>query len=177
MHACLCHRPAWLYQRLWPSAPLNKLCLEAFPSDGQFWLTWAACPQLLNIVILRKHFTEHTWLNWTYTVEQSGNLISMALRPRRHVRAIPAKAAYLLFAWATRWLGHKMFREQFLMFLISIGGYLGIVTGFASLLAKFGESDVAAFLELVRERKLSYNPMNWEHQIDAKLAAKELKED
>lgn len=106
------YRPAWFYQRLFTKAPLHQLSKEAYPDDATFWTVWALCPPVINLKILRNHFTAHSWLNWSLTVQNLGELMEVVLTPRRHMRLMPLRAFSLLGAWGFRGTMHGIFGKN-----------------------------------------------------------------
>merc|ERR1711957_713240 len=106
---------------------------------GWFW--WAVCPQMINLRILRRHFTAHTWLNWGWTIRQVSDIVDMVLLPRKHFREIPSRCKHVLFAWFLRWLGSKILMKEF-------------VAGYSKLLAK------------LRTGELSANVFTWEKELN-----------
>merc|ERR1712107_4378 len=130
LHAMLCQRPAWLYQRLSDDAPLNNLVKEVFPDDNTFWFTWAFIPQLININILWKHFTAHTWLNWVCMIIQFQNILLMISAPKKHLEGIPVRCIALFLLWGLRFVGHEMFKETFITFFFQYMSVLFVLEFF-----------------------------------------------
>lgn len=87
MHAIPGPRPAWLYARAFESAPLHGVCMELAPSAPTFWITLLMCPQLINIKLLRGHFSESTLSKWLLT-GQVVDFVGMVAFPKSHIMSI-----------------------------------------------------------------------------------------
>ena len=165
-------RLAWLYQRLYSKAALHGLVREVIPDDKTFWLTWLACPQLINIKILRKHFTDHSWLNLTYVSQQYAELATMLLRPRQHFSTIPLRAAMLPVVWLVVGFFNLVLPESFNKFLWQLFGWLRVIS--LPLLAPYQWSgvlrDCAMIAGGVGIGICSLNPLTWEPYLDANRA-------
>eukprot|EP00747_Dinoflagellata_sp_TGD_P026072 gnl/TRDRNA2_/TRDRNA2_131691_c0_seq1.p1 gnl/TRDRNA2_/TRDRNA2_131691_c0~~gnl/TRDRNA2_/TRDRNA2_131691_c0_seq1.p1 ORF type:complete len:202 (-),score=37.21 gnl/TRDRNA2_/TRDRNA2_131691_c0_seq1:99-704(-) len=123
MHAMICSRPAFLYQRLVETAPLHGLVQELFPSSTRFWISWVLAPQWINIKILDQHFTAHTWLNRLQWYMQWSSLISMYMTPKDELKRIGVQVPLLMGCWFFRWAGHKVFSEGFITWWMKCLGY------------------------------------------------------
>jgi len=162
-HAMVCHRPAWLYQKLWSTAPLHGLVKEMFPNSLCFWATWAFAPQFIGMKILNQHFTAHTWLNWAYTLDASSDAMQMILAPRSHTIALPLRASSLVFSWGVRALTLKLFGEDTIKTFAKYLGYVYLVATpmIIASRAKF----FVAWCKLISKGELPSNPLQWEKAI------------
>mmetsp|Transcript_67334 Transcript_67334/g.105283 ORF Transcript_67334/g.105283 Transcript_67334/m.105283 type:complete len:192 (+) Transcript_67334:28-603(+) len=163
-HALFCHRPAWFYQRCFPKAPLHQLSKEVFPSNYSFWATWAFCPQMINLKILRTHFTAHTWLNWTYFSMDIMQLIDMIVRPRANLKNIPLKCVGLLCLWGFRGFWLSVVSDYWAHKLERMDAYLSIL--YLPALVAFDVAYLSGIVALVWTGKLSKNPLEWEAQLE-----------
>ena len=166
------------------TAELHALSKEQFPSDLEFWTTWALCPQLINLKILRRHFTAHTWLNWSMTIGSVNSIVSMVLRPRRHIREIPGRTAQFIVGMGFMWVSEAIFSKEFRKFprppnpeAASRSLILGWVIGvqfekFSSYLRVAGTvgSAIQLFSELQHISALGRNPLRWEEELERQEA-------
>jgi len=162
--ASICHRPAWLYQRLYSKAALHGLVREVIPDDKTFWLTWLACPQLINIKILRKHFTDNSWLNLAYVYQQYAEIALMLLRPRKHFREMPGRVLGVGAMWLGRGFCNAVFSPELIKGYHQFCGYLTAV--FGSLVIFSALSDWQKIAQAVANGDCSPNPLTWEPFLD-----------
>jgi len=151
-----CHRPAWFYQRIYATAPLHALTKEIFPSAGVFWSTWAVCPQMISLAILRKHFTAHTWLNYSFALNQLNDTAMMILKPRAHFKMIPLRALGLGFMWFSNMISDKIYSDSLKKTFTKISSYIMIAMIPMQL---FG---LTMSVATVASGSLGWNPLKWE---------------
>ena len=161
-------RLAWLYQRLYSKAALHGLVREVIPDDKTFWLTWLACPQLINIKILRKHFTDHSWRNLAIVSQQYVQIALMLLRPRRHLRGLPNCAFNLGMLWLFRGFTNAVVPQRLIKSFLRITS--NPIASFAIVSIMLFEvlSESWTITLAVATGKCSPNPLTWEPFLDAK---------
>merc|ERR1712224_738644 len=138
----------------------HELSKEVFPSNFSFWATWAFCPQVINLKILRTHFTAHTWLNWTYFSLDVYQIIQMIIQPRAHIKAIPLKCVCLLGLWGFRAMWLKLLGEATAKTLEKWGSYLTLA--YFPIFVAMDAGFVCAMGYAVWNGELSKNPLQWE---------------